>query len=63
VAALIVMLWDTHRLLGLLVGTAAFVLLAAVFGVLGVRALRAQPAVLEGSLQELHEDQRRVLGE
>ena len=63
VASLIVMLWDTHRLVGLLAGTAAFVLLAAVFAFLGLRALRAQPAVLEGSLEELREDQRSVLGE
>jgi uncharacterized membrane protein YqjE len=62
VAALIVALWDTHRTLGLVGGTLTFLALAAVCGALGARALRRQPRVLEGSLQQLREDQGRTEG-
>ena len=63
VAALIVALWETHRLLGLLSGTLTFVVLGAVCGFFGARALRRQPQVLEGTLQQLREDQRRARGD
>lgn len=56
--ALIVALWDTHRTLGLIGGTLAFLALAGVCGALGARTLRRQPPVLEGSLRQLREDQR-----
>ena len=62
VTTLIVTLWDRHRTLGLLGGTLAFVVLAAVCGLLGARTLRRQPRFLEGSLQQLREDQRRARG-
>jgi uncharacterized membrane protein YqjE len=58
VTALIVALWDTHRTLGLIGGTVAFLALAGVCGALGARMLRRQPPVLEGSLRQLREDQR-----
>ncbi len=58
VTALIVVLWDTHRTLGLIGGTLAFLVLAGVCGALGARTLRRQPRVLEGSLEQLREDQR-----
>jgi len=60
--ALIVALWNTHRMLGLLGGMAVFILLAAIFGYQGARALRIHPDVLEGSLQQLAEDERRARG-
>ena len=60
--ALIVALWDTHRMLALLGGTLLFIALAALFGYLGARALRIHPDVLEGSLEQLAEDERRVRG-
>jgi uncharacterized membrane protein YqjE len=59
---LIVALWDTHRTLALLGGTLVFLGLAVLFGALGARTLRNQPRVLEGSLQQLREDQRRAGG-
>jgi uncharacterized membrane protein YqjE len=62
VTTLIVALWDTHRTLALLGGTLVFVGLAVLFGALGARTLRNQPRVLEGSLQQLREDQRRPGG-
>ena len=59
---LVVALWDTHRTLALLGGTLVFIGLAVLFGALGARTLRDQPRILEGSLQELREDQRRPGG-
>ena len=59
---LVVALWDTHRTLALLGGTLLFIGLAVLFGALGARTLRDQPRILEGSLQELREDQRRAGG-
>jgi uncharacterized membrane protein YqjE len=62
VMALIVALWNTHRMLGLLGGMVVFVLLAAIFGYQGARALRIHSDVLQGSLEQLTEDERRVRG-
>lgn len=60
--ALVVALWDTHRMLALLGGSLVFVALTVLFGWLSVRALRREPELLEGSLDQLHEDQRRAGG-
>lgn len=62
VTALIVALWNTHRMLGLLGGSLVFVALAALLGYLGLRTLRNRPGPLEGSLAQLAEDERRVGG-
>ena len=62
VLALIAALWNTHRMLALLGSTVAFIALAALFAYLGARALRAHPDVLEGSLEQLAEDERRARG-
>jgi len=62
VLALIAALWNTHRMLALLGSTAMFIALAALFGYLGARALRVRPDVLEGSLEQLAEDERRARG-
>jgi uncharacterized membrane protein YqjE len=62
VLALIVALWDTHRMLALFGSTALFIGLAALFGYLGARALRVTPDALEGSLEQLAEDERRTRG-
>jgi len=62
VTALVVAVWDTHRMLALLLGSLVFVALTAGFAWLGVRTLRLQPGVLESSLQQLAEDQQRARG-
>jgi uncharacterized membrane protein YqjE len=62
VTAVIVALWDTHRTLGCVGGFALFVVLAVLFGWLGVRTVSGQGGVLEGSLQQLHEDERKAGG-
>lgn len=62
VMALIVALWNSHRMLGLLGGMVVFIALAALFGYQGARALRVHPDVLEGSLEQLAKDERRARG-
>lgn len=63
VTAMIVALWDTHRLLGLLGAAALFLVLGVLFGWLGARTLQRTPRALEGSLRLLREDERRTRGE
>jgi len=62
VVAMVTALWDTHRTLALVVGSLIFVALTVLFGYLGMRTLRLQPGVLEGSLDQLQEDARRAQG-
>ncbi|MBS0376961.1 MAG: phage holin family protein [Proteobacteria bacterium] len=62
VTALIVALWNTHRMLGLLGGSGVFVLLAILLAWLGLRTVRGRPAPLSGSLGQLGEDQREIRG-
>ena len=56
-AALVVALWNGHRMLALLGGSLGFVALTVLFGWLGIRPLRTQPDLLQGSLAQLKEDQ------
>src|SRR6185312_9163533 len=60
---IVVALWDSHRMLGLLGGTGLFIVLAIVFGLLSARTLRNRPEILEGTLQQLENDQRSARGE
>ena len=62
VMAVIVALWNSHRMLGLIGGMVVFVGLAALFGYQGVRALRTRSGVLEGWFEQLAEDKRRARG-
>jgi uncharacterized membrane protein YqjE len=55
---IVVALWDTHRMLGLLGGTLVFLVLAVVFGSIGARTFRSRPNMLEGTVQQLEQDQR-----
>lgn len=61
--ALVVALWDTHRMLALLGGSVLFIGAGVGIGYLGVRSMRNRPGVLEGSLELLAEDQRRARGD
>jgi len=63
VMTLIAALWNTHRVLALLGGTLLFIVLAAIFGYLGARALRTRSGALEGSFEQLAEDERRARGD
>lgn len=60
--SLVVALWDTHRMLALLGGSLMFIVAGVGLGYLGVRSFRGRPGVLEGSLAQLAEDQRRAGG-
>jgi uncharacterized membrane protein YqjE len=62
VTALVAAMWDSHRMLGLLIGSGGFVALTVIFGVVAVRTLRNHPGILEGSLQQLAADQKRTEG-
>jgi len=59
---IVVALWDTHRMAGLLGGTLLFVVLAVVFGVVGARTFRKRPGVLDGTLQQLEHDHQKARG-
>ena len=63
VTAFIMALWNTHRMLGLLGGSALFLALTVICGYFGARALRMQQGIFGGSLEQLQEDQRRAAGE
>jgi len=60
--ALVVALWDTHRMAGLIGGTVLFVALAAIFAFVGARTFRARPNILDGTLQQLEHDQHSARG-
>ncbi len=59
---IVVSLWDTHRMLGLLGGTGLFFILAVLFALIGARTFRGKPNILEGSLQQLEHDHRSAKG-
>jgi uncharacterized membrane protein YqjE len=61
--ALVAALWDTHRMLALLGGSGLFLGAGVLLGYLGMRSLRSQRGILDGSLQQLAEDQRRAGGQ
>lgn len=57
---IIVLLWDTHRLLILGSLTAIFITAGIVICVLAVRALKAMPRLFETSIIELAKDQKQL---
>ena len=59
---IVVALWDTHRMLGLVGGTVLFVVLAVTFGVVGARTFKSRPSILDGTLQQLEHDQHSARG-
>jgi uncharacterized membrane protein YqjE len=60
--ALIAALWDSHRVLGLLGGGAAFLLLSLACVLMGARIFYRGRALLADSLGQLERDQRRAGG-
>lgn len=59
---IVVALWDSHRMLGLVGGTALFIILAVVFAALGARTFRNRPNMLDGTLQQLEHDENSARG-
>jgi len=60
--AVIIALWETHRMAGLLGSMAVLLVLAAVCGMIGARVFRARPPLLAGTLGQFEHDQRRMAG-
>lgn len=60
VVALIAALWESHRVLGLLAGGLAFLLLGAVCAWVGARIFHRRPGILADSVEQLERDQRRA---
>ena len=60
--SIVVALWDTHRMAGLLGGTGLFLVLAITFGAIGARTFRGRPPMLEGTLQQLEHDHNSARG-
>jgi uncharacterized membrane protein YqjE len=60
--ALVITVWSTHRIAGLIGSMAILVTLAVVCGFVGARIFRARPPLLSGTLGQFEHDQRRVAG-
>lgn len=60
--ALIAALWDSHRMLGLVIGALVFAALTVLCGLFGARAFRNRPVLLAGTLSQLDADQRSTRG-
>jgi uncharacterized membrane protein YqjE len=60
--AVIIAVWQTHRLAGLVGSMVALLVLAAICGFIGARIFRARPPLLAGTLGQFEHDHRRVAG-
>lgn len=60
--AVIIELWQTHRMAGLLGSMAVLLVLAAICGFIGARIFRGRPPLLAGTLGQFEHDQRRASG-
>jgi uncharacterized membrane protein YqjE len=60
--AMIIALWTTHRMVGLLSSMGVLLILAVICGDIGARIVRARPPLLAGTLGQFEHDHRRVAG-
>jgi uncharacterized membrane protein YqjE len=60
--ALVIALWDTHRMAGLLGSMGVLIVLAALCGLVGARIFRARPPLLAGTLGQFEHDHRSLSG-
>lgn len=60
--AVIIALWQTHRMVGLLGSIGVLIILAVICGMIGARIFRGRPPLLAGTLGQFEHDQRRVGG-
>lgn len=60
--AVVIAVWQTHRIAGLLGSMAVLLLLALACGLIGARIFRGRPPLLAGTLGQFEHDQRRVSG-
>lgn len=57
---IVVLFWDTHRLLVLSLLTGAFILIGTIMGSMALNALKSMPRMFEASLKELLKDQDEI---
>jgi uncharacterized membrane protein YqjE len=60
--AVVIAVWQTHRMAGLLGSMVVLLMLAVACGLIGARIFRARPPLLAGTLGQFEHDQRRVSG-
>ena len=60
--AVIIALWETHRMVGLVGSMIVLLVLAVVCGMIGARIFRGRPPLLAGTLGQFEHDQRRMAG-
>lgn len=60
--AVIIAVWQTHRMAGLVGSMVVLLILAVTCGIVGARIFRARPPLLAGTLGQFEHDQRRVAG-
>lgn len=60
--AVVIAVWTTHRMAGLIGSMVVLLVLAVVCGMIGARIFRARPPLLSGTLGQFEHDRRRVGG-
>lgn len=60
--AVVITVWSTHRIAGLVGSMAVLLTLAVICGLIGARIFRGRPPLLAGTLGQFEHDQRRVAG-
>ena len=60
--AVVIAVWETHRMAGLVGSMVVLLILAVVCGMVGARVFRSRPPLLAGTLGQFEHDQRRVGG-
>jgi uncharacterized membrane protein YqjE len=60
--AVVIAVWTTHRMAGLIGSMAVLLVLAVICGMIGARIFRGRPPLLSGTLGQFEHDQRRVAG-
>ena len=60
--AIVIAVWQTHRMAGLVGSMFVLIVLAVICGTVGARIFRARPPLLAGTLGQFEHDQRRVGG-
>src|SRR5581483_3264278 len=60
--AVIIALWETHRMAGLVGSMVVLLVLAVICGMIGARIFRGRPPLLAGTLGQFEHDHRRMAG-
>jgi uncharacterized membrane protein YqjE len=61
--AVVIAVWQTHRMAGLVGSMVVLLILAVVCGMIGARIFRGRPPLLAGTIAQFEHDQRRVSGD